>query len=117
MEPAVEEVQIGDVECGSLAARRRLGRGRDGRLGCRLRDLGLGLCGTNDSHYLEATDARAHEVLLCLQTGAKISDPNRWKFATEEFYLKSAEEMAKVFAHVPGACASTLAVAERFPEP
>ena len=60
--------------------------------------LGVGVAGTNDSHYLEATDARAHEVLLCLQTGAKISDPNRWKFATEEFYLKSAEEMGKVFA-------------------
>src|SRR5262245_40302663 len=77
------------------------------------RALGVGVAGTNDSHYLEATDARAHEVLLCLQTGAKISDPNRWKFATEEFYLKSAEEMGKVFAHLPEACTGTLAVAER----
>ena len=77
------------------------------------RALGVGVCGTNDSHYLEATDARAHEVLLCLQTGAKISDPNRWKFATEEFYLKSAEEMHKVFEHLPEACSNTLAVAER----
>src|SRR5262249_8372325 len=54
-------------------------------------DLGVRVCGTNDSHYLEAGDARAHEVLLCLQTGAKLSDPNRWRFSTEEFYLKSAE--------------------------
>jgi DNA polymerase-3 subunit alpha len=77
------------------------------------RALGVGVCGTNDSHYLEATDARAHEVLLCLQTGAKIADPNRWKFATEEFYLKSAEEMRKVFEHLPEACTNTLAVAER----
>jgi DNA polymerase III subunit alpha len=77
------------------------------------RALGVGVCGTNDSHYLEATDARAHEVLLCLQTGAKISDPNRWKFATEEFYLKSAEEMRKVFEELPEACTNTLAVAER----
>ncbi|HEV8307250.1 MAG TPA: DNA polymerase III subunit alpha [Methylomirabilota bacterium] len=76
-------------------------------------DLGVGLCGTNDSHYLEAADARAHEVLLCLQTGAKLSDPSRWRFATEEFYLKSAEEMRKVFAELPDAYANTLAVAER----
>ena len=77
------------------------------------RALGVGVCGTNDSHYLEATDARAHEVLLCLQTSAKIADPNRWKFATEEFYLKSAEEMRKVFGEMPEACTNTLAVAER----
>jgi DNA polymerase-3 subunit alpha len=77
------------------------------------RALGVGLVGTNDSHYLEAADARAHEVLLCLQTGAKLSDPNRWRFSTEEFYLKSAEEMRKVFAELPEAYANTLAVAER----
>jgi DNA polymerase-3 subunit alpha len=76
------------------------------------RALGVGVGGTNDSHYLEAADARAHEVLLCLQTGAKIADPNRWKFATEEFYLKSAEEMRKVFEHLPEACEHP-AVAER----
>jgi DNA polymerase III subunit alpha len=77
------------------------------------RALGIAVAGTNDSHYLEATDARAHEVLLCLQTSAKIADPNRWRFATEEFYLKSAEEMRKVFRDLPEACTSTLAVAER----
>jgi DNA polymerase-3 subunit alpha len=75
--------------------------------------LGIGVCGTNDSHYLEAGDARAHEVLLCLQTGAKLSDPNRWRFSTEEFYLKSAEEMRKVFGEMPEAYTNTLAVAER----
>jgi len=77
------------------------------------RALGVGIAGTNDAHYLEAADARAHEVLLCLQTGAKLSDPTRWRFATEEFYLKSAEEMRKVFADLPEAYAGTLAVAER----
>jgi DNA polymerase-3 subunit alpha len=77
------------------------------------RDLGVGVAGTNDSHYLEAADARAHEVLLCLQTGAKLADPNRWRFSTEEFYLKSAEEMRKVFAEIPEAYTNTLAVAER----
>ncbi len=77
------------------------------------RALGVGLAGTNDAHYLEAADGRAHEVLLCLQTGAKLSDPSRWRFATEEFYLKSAEEMRKVFAELPDAYANTMAVAER----
>ena len=75
--------------------------------------VGVGLAATNDSHYLEAADARAHEVLLCLQTGAKLSDPSRWRFSTEEFYLKSAEEMRKVFAELPEAYSNTLAVAER----
>jgi DNA polymerase-3 subunit alpha len=77
------------------------------------RALGVRLCGTNDAHYLEATDARAHEVLLCLQTGAKLSDPNRWRFATEEFYLKTAEEMRAAFKELPEAYTNTLAVAER----
>ena len=77
------------------------------------RALGVGVCGTNDSHYLEAGDSRAHEVLLCLQTGAKLSDPDRWRFATDEFYLKSAQEMRRVFEELPEVCATTLAVAER----
>jgi DNA polymerase-3 subunit alpha len=77
------------------------------------RAIGVGIAGTNDSHYLEAEDARAHEVLLCLQTGAKLSDPNRWRFSTEEFYLKSAAEMREVFRALPEAYANTLAVAER----
>src|SRR5262245_24102003 len=75
--------------------------------------LGAPICGTNDSHYLEATDARAHEALLCIQTGTTMSDPNRWRFSTEEFYLKSADEMRAVFKDVPEAYRNTLAVAER----
>jgi DNA polymerase III subunit alpha len=77
------------------------------------RALGIDIVGTNDAHYLEAADARAHEVLLCLQTGAKLSDPNRWRFSTEEFFLKSADEMRGVFKELPEAYANTLAVAER----
>ncbi|HSE94954.1 MAG TPA: DNA polymerase III subunit alpha, partial [Methylomirabilota bacterium] len=77
------------------------------------RALGVAIAGTNDAHYLEAPDARAHEVLLCLQTGAKLSDPNRWRFSTEEFYLKTAEEMRRVFADLPEAYQNTAAVAER----
>jgi DNA polymerase-3 subunit alpha len=77
------------------------------------RAIGAPLCGTNDSHYLEASHARAHEVLLCIQTGATLADPNRWRFSTEEFYLKTAEEMREVFRELPEAYRSTLAVAEQ----
>ncbi len=77
------------------------------------RALGAPVAGTNDSHYLEAGHARAHEALLCIQTGSGMSDPNRWRFSSEEFYVKSAEEMARVFAEIPDACRNTLAVAER----
>jgi DNA polymerase-3 subunit alpha len=77
------------------------------------RALGAPIVGTNDSHYLEAGHARAHEALLCIQTGTTLLDPRRWRFATSEFYVKSAEEMAQVFAEVPEACRNTLAVAER----
>jgi DNA polymerase III subunit alpha len=75
--------------------------------------IGAPIAGTNDSHYLDAGHARAHEALLCIQTGSGMSDPNRWRFSSEEFYVKSAEEMARVFADIPEACRSTLAVAER----
>ena len=77
------------------------------------RQIGAPLCGTNDSHYVEAGHARAHETLLCIQTGATMSDPNRWRFSTEEFYLKSADEMRAVFKDLPEAYRNTLAVAER----
>ena len=66
------------------------------------RRIGAPVAGTNDSHYLEAGHARAHEALLCIQTGTTLNDPNRWRFSTEEFYVKSAEEMARVFAEMPG---------------
>jgi DNA polymerase III subunit alpha len=75
--------------------------------------IGARVTGTNDSHYLEAGHSRAHEALLCIQTGSMLNDPNRWKFSTEEFYIKTAEEMAVVFAEIPGACTNTLAVAEQ----
>ncbi|MBM4441276.1 MAG: DNA polymerase III subunit alpha [Candidatus Rokubacteria bacterium] len=75
--------------------------------------IGARIAGTNDSHYLEAGHARAHEALLCIQTGSTLNDPNRWKFSTEEFYVKTAEEMAVVFAEIPEACTNTVAVAEQ----
>src|SRR6185295_6457403 len=75
--------------------------------------LGLPLVGTNDCHYLGPEDAAAHEALLCIQTGKTFSDPKRWKFETDQLYVKSPHEMAAAFAHVPGAVANTVDVARR----
>jgi DNA polymerase-3 subunit alpha len=75
-------------------------------------EFGLRLCATNDLHYVHRHDSEAHDVLLCLQTGARFNDPNRWRFSTQENYLKTAEEMAEAFADMPEALASTLDVAE-----
>src|SRR5216110_516626 len=77
------------------------------------RAIGAPVVGTNDSHYLEAGHGRAHEALRCIQTGTNLGDPTRFRFSTQEFYVKSAEEMARVFAELPEACRNTLAVAER----
>jgi DNA polymerase-3 subunit alpha len=77
------------------------------------RAIGAPLCGTNDSHYLEAEHSKAHEALLCIQTGTTMSDPERWKFSSNEFYVKSADEMRAVFKDLPEAYRNTLAVAER----
>jgi DNA polymerase III subunit alpha len=68
---------------------------------------------TNDSHYTHKEDAPAHDVLLCINTGTELSDPNRFKFDSDEFYLKTPDEMAAKFARWPGACENTLEVAER----
>ncbi|HYM67086.1 MAG TPA: DNA polymerase III subunit alpha, partial [Patescibacteria group bacterium] len=76
------------------------------------KEFGLRLCATNDLHYVHRHDSEAHDVLLCLQTGARFSDPNRWRFSTQENYLKTAEEMIATFADMPGALASTLEVAD-----
>jgi DNA polymerase-3 subunit alpha len=77
------------------------------------KELDLPLLATNDLHYTRKEDARAHEVLLCVQTGATIADPNRFKFDAEDFYLKSPEEMRHVWRDFPEACDNTLLVAER----
>ena len=77
------------------------------------RELGIPLVATNDCHYLRRSDARAQEILLCIQTGKTILDEKRMKFQTEDLYFKSPEEMAREFAHVPEALANTLAIAEK----
>ncbi|MCX7718484.1 MAG: DNA polymerase III subunit alpha [Candidatus Sumerlaeaceae bacterium] len=76
-------------------------------------EYGLPLLATNDCHYVNREDADFHDVLLCIQTGKTLQDPKRMRFDTTEFYLKTPEEMAAVFAEIPEACRNTLAVAER----
>ena len=73
----------------------------------------LPLIATNDCHYLRKDDASAHDVLLCIQTGKAISDPNRLKFPNDEFYLKSPEEMTQIFSEVPRAILNTEDIADR----
>ncbi len=77
------------------------------------RTLRAPLLATNDSHYTHREDHLAHDALLCVQTGALMSDPKRFKFEGEEHYLKSAAEMRHLFREVPEACDNTLWIAER----
>jgi len=74
---------------------------------------GLKTVATNDVHYLRHEDAYAHDALLCIQTQSNIADENRMRYGSDEFYLKSGDEMAERFKDYPGACASTLEIAER----
>jgi DNA polymerase III subunit alpha len=74
---------------------------------------GLPLVATGDVHYLMHEDARAHEALLCIQSGDSLKNPNHWKFDTDQFYFKTPAEMAADFADYPEAVARTLEIAER----
>ena len=76
------------------------------------RELNIPLVATNDSHYLKKEDAYNHEVLLCIQTGKKMSDEDRMKFNTDELYIKSPEEMIEYFKAVPEAIENTVKIAE-----
>ncbi|RJQ11827.1 MAG: DNA polymerase III subunit alpha, partial [Bacillota bacterium] len=77
------------------------------------RDLGLGLVATNDCHYMEREDAQAHDVVLCIQTLKSINDPDRLRFGTDEFYLKSGDEMWSLFGEIPESLANTMVIAEK----
>ncbi|OGP90921.1 MAG: DNA polymerase III subunit alpha [Deltaproteobacteria bacterium RBG_16_47_11] len=76
------------------------------------RDLSIPLTATNDCHYLHKKDAKAHEVLLCIQTGKTLQEAQRMRFPSEEFYFKSPQEMAALFRDCPDAVVNTLAIAE-----
>lgn len=76
------------------------------------RELNIPLVATNDAHYLTKDDYYSHEVLLCIQTGKKMSDTDRLSFSTNEFYFKSAEEMKDRFKNFPEAIENTLKIAD-----
>ncbi len=77
------------------------------------KETGIPLVATNDCHYLHHEDAHAQEVLLCIQTGKTMSDEHRMKFATDQFYFKTAQEMAQVFGEIPEALQRTMDIAAR----
>ncbi|MBD2863784.1 DNA polymerase III subunit alpha [Paenibacillus oceani] len=77
------------------------------------RETGIPLVATNDAHYVMAEDHVAQDVLICIGTGKTLDDPDRLKFHTEQMYLKSPEEMAKLFAHVPEALDHTIDIADK----
>ena len=77
------------------------------------KDLGLPLVATNDSHYLCEDDAHAQDVMLCIQTGKSIQETNRMKFEGNQFFVKNADEMLRVFKDAPQVLSRTLAIAER----
>ena len=77
------------------------------------KDLDIPLVATNDSHYIHHDDHHAHDVLLCVQTGASVHDAKRFRFDGDQFYVKSAEEMEQVFSHAPEVVARTMQFAER----
>jgi len=76
-------------------------------------ETGLPLVCTNDSHYIKKEDAKAHEVLLCIQTGKTMNDPDRMKYETDELYIKTPDEMYTLFPYVPEALENTRKIAER----
>ena len=77
------------------------------------KETGIPLVATNDCHYLHHGDAHSQEVLLCIQTGKTMSDTHRMKFATDQFYFKTAAEMAQVFGELPQALSRTVDIASR----
>jgi DNA polymerase-3 subunit alpha len=76
------------------------------------RDMGIPLVATNDSYYLDKDDAHAHDVLLCIGNKRKINDPGRFKFSSDQFYFKSAEEMWRIFGEYPEALTNSLKINE-----
>ena len=77
------------------------------------KDLNLQLVATNDVHYLQNSDFKPHDILLCIGTGKTVNDTERLKYHGDQFYLKTAEEMAQVFGDFPEAMANTVRIAER----
>ncbi len=81
------------------------------------RELDIQLVATNDVHYIEKDDWEMHDILLCIQTKKTLADPKRMKFETQEFYMKSGDEMAELFHYVPEAISNTRVIADKIEEP
>ena len=77
------------------------------------RELGIGLVATNDVHYINKEDSLIQEVMLCINTKRTMDDPTRMRFETDEFYLKSGDEMMSIFSYVPEAIENTVKIAEK----
>lgn len=77
------------------------------------RRLSIPCVATNDCHYLHREDAEAHEILLCIQTGKTIDDPDRMRFASDEFFFKSPADMKEAFSYCPSAIENTIRIAEK----
>ncbi len=77
------------------------------------KELGVGIVATNDVHYVRKEDAQAQDVLMCIQMDRTVDDPERMKFETDMFYLKSPEEMEKIFSYIPEAMSNTVEIAKR----
>lgn len=76
-------------------------------------EMGIKLVATNDCHYLNRDEAYAHEILLCIQMNKTVNDPKRFRFATDEFYFKSPDDMKRAFSHCPESIATTQEIADR----
>jgi DNA polymerase III subunit alpha len=76
-------------------------------------ETGMPLVCTNDSHYLNRDDSFAHDVLLCIGNGKTVEDADRMRYTGDQFYFKSADEMARLFGHIPESMLNTLRIAER----
>ena len=87
-------------------------RANDGLLAV-ARRLGLPIVATNDVHYLERSQARAHDALMCIQMQTTLDDPNRRRYSTDELYFKTPEEMQQAFSHLPEAIRNTIEIAEK----
>ncbi len=74
---------------------------------------GIRAVATNDCHYMHKDDCRAHDILLCIQTGKTVNDPNRMKFYTDQFYFKTREEMDRVFGEIPFVLDQSIEISER----
>ena len=81
------------------------------------RELNIGLVATNDAHYLTKADARIQDVLMSIQMGKTVDDPTRMKFETQEFYIKSGDQMAELFDYAPEAVANTVRLKVKSPRP